>query len=126
MELKKYIGIESDRNPKKHPGPLDNRPLMKDDGKDLKDHLVKDLHYVLVPRDTWLEFVLIFGFQEETEPIKRKVIEYHNSLMVEVYLTELCIAKNSCMQHIRRIKFSKSDTLGKLYTTLFLSFSVYE
>ena len=47
---------------------------MKEDGKDLKDHLVKDLHYVLVPRDTWKELVQIFGFCQTTVPIKRKVI----------------------------------------------------
>ena len=98
---------------------------MKEDGKDLKDHLVKDLHYVLVPRDTWKELVQIFGFCETTEPIKRKVIEYHGTLMVEVYLTELCLSKNSCMQHISRIKFSKSDTLGELYTMTFLLYTVY-
>ena len=36
-----------------NPGPIDNKPLFKDDGSDIRDDMIDELDYVLVPEEAW-------------------------------------------------------------------------
>ena len=36
-----------------NPGPIDNKPLWKEDGSDIRDHMIDEMDYVLVPEEAW-------------------------------------------------------------------------
>ena len=59
-----------------HPGPIDNGPLFKeniDNPGEIKDGLIDELEYVLVPEEAWTALVEEFGLTEGQLPISRKV-----------------------------------------------------
>ncbi|XP_035221338.1 ubiquitin carboxyl-terminal hydrolase 15-like, partial [Stegodyphus dumicola] len=119
-QWKKYVGYDSwetsnigDRAT--HPGPIDNSPLLRDDGSgEIKDHLIDELDYVLLPEEAWNLLVKWYGLTEGQQPIARKVVEYGmfvKHCKVEVYLLEFKLCSNSDLDHIVTRKFSKSDTI---------------
>ena len=123
-QLKKYAGMEGamfDSGGKgvgeesANPGPVDNKPLFKEDGLDIRDHMIDELDYVLVPEEAWGLLVERFGVSDAQEPIKRKVVEHGmfvKHCKVEVYYIEFQLAENSNLEETKKKKFSKSDTLG--------------
>ncbi|XP_054720476.1 ubiquitin carboxyl-terminal hydrolase 4-like [Uloborus diversus] len=119
-QWKKYVGYDSwetsnigDRAT--HPGPIDNSPLLKDDGSnEIKDHLIDELDYVLLPEEAWDLLVEWYGMTEGQQSIPRKVVEYGmfvKHCKVEVYLVEFKLCLNSDLEHVVTKKFSKSDTI---------------
>ena len=36
-----------------NPGPIDNKPLWKEDGSDIREHMIDEMDYVLVPEEAW-------------------------------------------------------------------------
>ncbi|XP_042898820.1 ubiquitin carboxyl-terminal hydrolase 4 isoform X2 [Parasteatoda tepidariorum] len=120
-QWKKYVGYDnwetsSVGDKATHPGPIDNSPLLRDDGSgEIKDHLIDELDYVLVPEEAWEKLVEWYGIVEGQQPIVRKVVEYGmfvKHCKVEVYLLEFKLCSNSDLEHIISKKFSKSDTIG--------------
>ena len=123
-QLKKYVGMEGamfDSGGKEageesdNPGPVDNKPLFKEDGSDIREHMIDELDYVLVPEEAWELLVEKFGISEGQEPVKRKVVEHGmfvKHCKVEVYYIEFQLAENSNLEETKKKKFSKSDTLG--------------
>ncbi|CAL1290748.1 unnamed protein product [Larinioides sclopetarius] len=120
-QWKKYVGYDNwetanvgDRAT--HPGPIDNSPLLRDDGSgEIKDHLIDELDYVLLPEEAWDLLVKWYGLVEGQQPIVRKVVEYGmfvKHCKVEVYLLEFKLCSNSDLEHVVTKKFSKSDTIG--------------
>ncbi|XP_060745019.1 ubiquitin carboxyl-terminal hydrolase 15-like isoform X5 [Tachysurus vachellii] len=77
-QWKKYVGFDSwdkyqmgDQNV--YPGPVDNSGLLKDgDVLDIKEHLIDELDYILVPTEGWNKLVSWYGLTEGQEPIARK------------------------------------------------------
>ena len=73
------MGIDIDTsgmgNPTAHPGPIDNSPLFKETGEgEIRDGLIDELEYVLLPAEGWNAVVDHFGLTADQAPISRKVI----------------------------------------------------
>uniref|UniRef100_A0A8C2KZK5 Ubiquitin carboxyl-terminal hydrolase n=1 Tax=Cyprinus carpio TaxID=7962 RepID=A0A8C2KZK5_CYPCA len=78
-QWKKYVGFDSwdlynvgEHN--LYPGPIDNSGLFSDhESQTLKEHLIDELDYVLVPTEAWNKLVSWYGCLEGQKPIIRKV-----------------------------------------------------
>ncbi|KAL1277307.1 hypothetical protein QQF64_023980, partial [Cirrhinus molitorella] len=94
-------------------GPVDNSGLLTDE-LDIKEHLIDELDYILLPTEGWKKLVSWYGLKDEQEPIARKVVEmgmFVKHCKVEVYLIELKLCENSNMDKIVSRRFSKADTI---------------
>ena len=86
------------------------------DGATLKDHLMEDLDYSLVPEEVWKKFVAWYGLEESSKAIPRKVVEhglYVKHCKVEVYLVEFKLALHPDVNAYQTKKFSRADTVGE-------------
>lgn len=119
-QWKKYVGYDSWETcgigeETSHPGPIDNTLLLKDDKSgEIKDHLIDELDYVLVPQEAWDLLSSWYGTANGQQPIARKVVEYGmfvKHCKVEVYLMEFKLCQNSDLEHCVSRKFSKADTV---------------
>uniref|UniRef100_A0A7N8X874 Ubiquitin carboxyl-terminal hydrolase n=1 Tax=Mastacembelus armatus TaxID=205130 RepID=A0A7N8X874_9TELE len=118
-QWKKYVGYDSwdkyqmgDQNV--YPGPVDNSGLLRDgDVLAIKEHLIDELDYILVPTEGWNKLVSWYGLTEGQEPIARKVGDQTFHCKVEVYLTELKLCEDSNMDNVITRRFSKADTIGR-------------
>uniref|UniRef100_A0A673I2F5 ubiquitinyl hydrolase 1 n=1 Tax=Sinocyclocheilus rhinocerous TaxID=307959 RepID=A0A673I2F5_9TELE len=76
---KKYVGFDSRYkygmgSQNVFPGPVDNSGLLRDwDTLDIKEHLIDELDYTLVPTEGWKKLVSWYGLKDGQEPIARKV-----------------------------------------------------
>ena len=117
----KYIFFPDATN---HPGPVDNGPLFKENPEtpgEIRDGLIDELEYVLLPTDGWNSLVDEFGLTSGQEPIARKVIEQGKIVKhckVEVYFTTFALAENSRPSETVKKKFSKNDTLATIQKTM--------
>jgi ubiquitin carboxyl-terminal hydrolase 4/11/15 len=122
-QWKKYVGYDSwdtsfvgDQSA--NPGPIDNSPLFKEGSKEqLKDHLIDELDYVLLPREAWDKLVSWYDVVEGQVPIARQVIEqgmFVKHCKVEVYLMDLKLCQNADMDHIVTKQFSRADTIDHI------------
>ncbi|XP_059520726.1 ubiquitin carboxyl-terminal hydrolase 4 isoform X2 [Myotis daubentonii] len=122
-QWKKYVGFDSwdVYNVGEHnmfPGPIDNSGLFSDpESQTLKEHLIDELDYVLVPTEAWNKLINWYGCVEGQQPIVRKVVEYGlfvKHCKVEVYLLELKLCENSDPTNMRSCHFSKADTIATI------------
>ena len=66
-QWKKYVGYDNwdvglAGEESANPGPIDNSPLFKEGTTDtLKDHLMDELDFVLVPDDAWQKLTAWYG-----------------------------------------------------------------
>uniref|UniRef100_A0A8C7WAH2 Ubiquitin carboxyl-terminal hydrolase n=1 Tax=Oncorhynchus mykiss TaxID=8022 RepID=A0A8C7WAH2_ONCMY len=123
LQWKKYVGFDSwdMYNVGEHslyPGPVDNSGLFSDhETQILKEHLIDELDYVLVPTEAWNKFVSWYGCLEGQRPIVRKVVEHGmfvKHCKVEVYLLELNLCENDNMDNVVTRHFSKADTIDSI------------
>lgn len=116
---KKYVGWDkwdpnNVRDPACHPGNIDNLALLKENTMELKEHLTEDIDFALVPEPVWNLLVKWYQLTPGQEPIARKVVDHGmltSYLRVEIYLTELKLAKYPETEKTCVKKFSKRDTL---------------
>uniref|UniRef100_A0A452ITE1 Ubiquitin carboxyl-terminal hydrolase 4 n=1 Tax=Gopherus agassizii TaxID=38772 RepID=A0A452ITE1_9SAUR len=122
-QWKKYVGFDSwdmynVGEPNLFPGPIDNSGLFADpEIQTLKEHLIDELDYVLVPTEAWNKLVNWYGCIEGQQPIVRKVVEYGlfvKHCKVEVYLLELKLCENSDPTNVLTCHFSKADTIATI------------
>ncbi|XP_073086683.1 ubiquitin carboxyl-terminal hydrolase 4 isoform X10 [Manis javanica] len=120
-QWKKYVGFDSwdiysvgEHNV--FPGPIDNSGLFADtESQTLKEHLIDELDYVLVPAEAWNKLLTWYGCVEGQQPIVRKVLEHGlfvKHCKVEVYLLELKLCENGDPTKVLSCHFSKADTIG--------------
>ncbi|XP_041072287.1 ubiquitin carboxyl-terminal hydrolase 15-like isoform X1 [Carcharodon carcharias] len=132
-QWKKYVGFDSwdkyqmgDQNV--YPGPVDNFGLLKgEDSQSLKEHLIDELDYILVPTEGWNKLVSWYGLRKNQEPIARKVVEqgmFVKHCKVEVYLTELKLCENSNMNTVITRRFSKADIIDTIEKEMRKLFSI--
>ncbi|MGH0161487.1 UNVERIFIED_CONTAM: hypothetical protein FKN15_041043 [Acipenser sinensis] len=84
------------------------------DSLSLKEHLIDELDYILVPTEGWNKLVSWYGLTENQEPVARKVVEqgmFVKHCKVEVYLTELKLCEDGNMDNLVTRRFSKADTI---------------
>ncbi|XP_053318592.1 ubiquitin carboxyl-terminal hydrolase 15 isoform X2 [Spea bombifrons] len=134
-QWKKYVGFDSwdkyqmgDQNV--YPGPVDNSGLLKDaDTQSLKEHLIDELDYILLPTEGWNKLVSWYTLMENQEPVARKVVEqgmFVKHCKVEVYLTELKLCENGNMSNIVTRRFSKADTIDMIEKEMRKIFNIPE
>ncbi|XP_060594209.1 ubiquitin carboxyl-terminal hydrolase 15-like [Ruditapes philippinarum] len=131
-QWKSYVGYESWDNynvgeESAHPGPIDNTPILQEGTGKLKEHLIDDLDYKLVPEECWEMLLSWYGILGGQEPLPRKVIEegvYSKSLKVEVYLWHLKICDNSKPDDVITKTFSRGDTIRNLEEVMRSEFSI--
>uniref|UniRef100_A0A3P9LM04 Ubiquitin carboxyl-terminal hydrolase 15 n=1 Tax=Oryzias latipes TaxID=8090 RepID=A0A3P9LM04_ORYLA len=132
-QWKKYVGFDSwDKyqmgDQHVYPGPVDNSGLLKDgDVLAIKEHLIDELDYILVPTEGWNKLVSWYGLTEGQEPIARKVVEqgmFVKHCKVEVYLTELKLCEDSNMDNMITRRFSKADTIDMIEKEMRELFSI--
>ena len=138
-QWKKYIGYDQwDQSSaglaSANPGPIDNSNLFKGlhalpvtllhclvadkNCKSLKDHLMEELDYILLPQAAWDKLVAWYGLSEGSSPIPRQVVEYGlymKHCKVEVYLLEFSVyeqSKGPGSPHT--LQFSRANTVCKL------------
>ncbi|XP_023659927.1 ubiquitin carboxyl-terminal hydrolase 4 [Paramormyrops kingsleyae] len=122
-QWKKYVGFDSwdlynvGEN-SLYPGPIDNSGLFSDqETQTLKEHLIDELDYVLMPTEAWNKLVGWYGCMEGQNPIVRKVVEHGmfvKHCKVEVYLLELNLCENNNMDNVVTRHFSKADTIDMI------------
>ncbi|XP_074646893.1 ubiquitin carboxyl-terminal hydrolase 15-like isoform X2 [Tubulanus polymorphus] len=121
-QWKKYVGFDNwdtslVGDKVVYPGPIDNSPLLKDGTSDLKDHLIDELDYLLVPTEGWNKLVTWYTVMEGQDPIARKVIEqgmFVKQCKVEVYLMDLKLVQNNELDKVQTQKFSRVDTIDDI------------
>ncbi|XP_074009003.1 ubiquitin carboxyl-terminal hydrolase 4 isoform X2 [Numenius arquata] len=122
-QWKKYVGFDSwdmfgAGDPSVFPGPIDNSGLFGDpETQSLKEHLIDELDYVLVPTEAWNKLVAWYGCIDGQQPIVRKVVEYGlfvKHYKVEVYLLELKLCESSDPDNVISCHFSKADTVATI------------
>ncbi|KAM6062118.1 ubiquitin carboxyl-terminal hydrolase 4 isoform 2-T2 [Chlamydotis macqueenii] len=122
-QWKKYVGFDSwdvfgVGDPGLFPGPIDNSGLFGDpETQSLKENLIDELDYVLVPTEGWNKLVAWYGCMEGQQPIVRKVVEYGlfvKHYKVEVYLLELKLCESSDPDNVVSCHFSKADTVATI------------
>ncbi|XP_038668234.1 ubiquitin carboxyl-terminal hydrolase 4 isoform X1 [Scyliorhinus canicula] len=122
-QWKKYVGFDSwdtynvgERG--MFPGPIDNSGLFTAvESQALKEHLIDELDYVLVPTEAWNKLVNWYACVVGQEPIVRKVVEHGmfvKHCKVEVYLLELKLCENNNMENVVTRHFSKADTIDTI------------
>jgi len=140
QQLKSYIGIEDgdlldtevvdgsyDLGPIPLLGPVDNKPLFQEDGMEIREHMIDELDYFLVPEEAWVLLVYKFSIMEGQEPIERKVVEHGMFVKyckVEVYLMKFELAQNNNIEDTRMKKFSKSDTIEQIENVMRAEFNI--
>ncbi|XP_048012804.1 ubiquitin carboxyl-terminal hydrolase 15-like isoform X3 [Megalobrama amblycephala] len=132
-QWKKYVGFDSwDKyqmgEQSVYPGPVDNRGLLRDgDATGIREHLIDELDYILLPADGWSRLVSWYGLTEGQEPIARKVVEqgmFVKHCKVEVYLTELKLCEDGNMDNMVTRRFSKADTIDTIEREMRKLFSI--
>ncbi len=92
----------------------------------LKDHLMEEVDYNLLPKSAWDVLLAWYGLCDGQQPIARTVREhglYVKDLKVEVYLTELKLCINTDVEECVTRRFSKTATLG-MFQSLYHLLSV--
>ncbi|XP_052425760.1 ubiquitin carboxyl-terminal hydrolase 15 isoform X1 [Carassius gibelio] len=132
-QWKKYVGFDSwDKyqmgEQTVYPGPVDNSGLLTDgDVLGLKQHLIDELDYILLPAAGWNKLLSWYGLSPGQEPIARKVVEqgmFVKHCKVEVYLTELKLCEDSNMENVVTRRFSKADTIDSIEQEMRKLFSI--
>ncbi|XP_043093156.1 ubiquitin carboxyl-terminal hydrolase 15-like isoform X6 [Puntigrus tetrazona] len=132
-QWKKYVGFDSwDKyqmgDQSVYPGPVDNSGLLTDgDVLGIREHLIDELDYILLPADGWNKLLSWYGLKEGQQPIARKVVEqgmFVKHCKVEVYLTELKLCEDSNMENVISRRFSKADTIDSIEREMRKLFSI--
>ncbi|XP_010086020.1 PREDICTED: ubiquitin carboxyl-terminal hydrolase 4, partial [Pterocles gutturalis] len=93
------------------------RLLLDLEAQSLKEHLIDELDYVLVPTEAWSKLVTWYGCIDGQPPIVRKVVEYGvfvKRYKVEVYLLELKLCESRDPDSVISCHFSRADTVGTI------------
>ncbi|XP_053485041.1 ubiquitin carboxyl-terminal hydrolase 15-like [Ictalurus furcatus] len=128
---KKYVGFEIwDWICKGHetfyPGPVDNSGLLTD-SLCMKENLIEELHYILLPKEAWGKLISWYGLTEHQKPIAQKVVEqgvFVKHCKAEVYLTELRLCEFSNMDQSISHHFSKTDTVACIEKEMHIIFNI--
>ena len=91
--------------------------LCKFTGSGLKEHLMEELDYSLVPETAWHHLVSWYGVSDGSRPIARRVLEYGlymKPCKVEVYLLNFKLTLHPKLSETTTEPFSRADTVGML------------
>ena len=87
----------------------------------LKEHLMEELDYSLVPEKAWSHLVRYYGLSEDSKPIARRVVEYGlytKHCKMEVYQLNLKLSLHPKLSETTVETISRSNTVGMLLYSL--------
>uniref|UniRef100_A0A1A8HJA9 Ubiquitin carboxyl-terminal hydrolase n=1 Tax=Nothobranchius korthausae TaxID=1143690 RepID=A0A1A8HJA9_9TELE len=118
--------VESgNQNSSSFPGQIDNAELFEDlDSYHLKECLVEDEDFVLVPAEAWHKLLVWYGTVEGQPALERKVVDLPSTLKVEVYPVEVFLCLHSNMENIITAQFSRTDSINTIQAAMCRAFSV--
>uniref|UniRef100_A0AAQ5XFY2 Ubiquitin carboxyl-terminal hydrolase n=1 Tax=Amphiprion ocellaris TaxID=80972 RepID=A0AAQ5XFY2_AMPOC len=101
-----------DQNSSSFPGQIDNTELFEDlDSYHLKERLVENEDFVLVPAEAWHKLLAWYGMVDDQPPLERKVVDLPSTLKVEVYPVEIFLCLHSNMENVITAQFSRADNI---------------
>uniref|UniRef100_A0A665UBA3 Ubiquitin carboxyl-terminal hydrolase n=1 Tax=Echeneis naucrates TaxID=173247 RepID=A0A665UBA3_ECHNA len=114
-----------DQNSSSFPGQIDNSDLFEDlDSYHLKERLVENEDFVLVPAEAWHKLLAWYGMVDSQPPLERKVVDLPSTLKVEVYPVEVFLCLHSNMENVITAQFSRTDNIQSIQRAMCQSFSV--
>uniref|UniRef100_A0A3B4ZGJ4 Ubiquitin carboxyl-terminal hydrolase n=1 Tax=Stegastes partitus TaxID=144197 RepID=A0A3B4ZGJ4_9TELE len=114
-----------DQNSSSFPGQIDNTELFEDlDSYHLKERLVENEDFVLVPAEAWHKLLAWYGMVEDQPPLERKVVDLPSTLKVEVYPIEIFLCLHSNMENVITAQFSRADNICEFVWAMCQAFSV--
>uniref|UniRef100_A0A8C7ZNK1 ubiquitinyl hydrolase 1 n=1 Tax=Oryzias sinensis TaxID=183150 RepID=A0A8C7ZNK1_9TELE len=114
-----------DQNSSSFPGQIDNTELFEDlDSYRLKERLVENEDFVLVPVEAWHKLLAWYGMVDGQPPLERKVVDLPSTLKVEVYPVEIFLCLHSNMENVITDQFSRTDNIHAIQTAMCRAFSV--
>lgn len=118
--------VESgDQNSSSFPGQIDNAELFEDlDSYHLKERLVENEDFMLVPAEAWHKLLLWYGKKDGQPALERKVVDLPSTLKVEVYPVEVFLCLHSNMDNVISAQFSRTDSICAIQTAICQAFSV--
>ncbi|KAG7521473.1 ubiquitin carboxyl-terminal hydrolase 11 [Solea senegalensis] len=118
--------VESgDRNSSSFPGQIDNTELFEElDSYHLKDRLVENEDFVLLPAEAWHKLLSWYGLVDGQPPLERKVVDLPSTMKVEVYPVEIFLCLHSDMENVVTAPFSRTDDIYSIQRAVCQSFSV--
>ncbi|XP_062855298.1 ubiquitin carboxyl-terminal hydrolase 11 [Trichomycterus rosablanca] len=123
---KEYVR-SGDQNSSSFPGKIDNVQLFDDsDSYRLKDRLVENEDFALVPAEAWRKLLCWFGMADDQPAIKRKVVDLPSTLKVEIYPVEIYLCLHNDMEHGVMAQFSRTDTIVTIQKVMLKDLDVPE
>lgn len=118
--------VESgDQNSSCCPGEIDNIELFEDTlSYHLKERLVENEDFVLVPDCVWNKLLSWYGAVEEQPAVERKVVDLPSTLKVEVYPVEIFLCLHSNMENVTAAKFSRTNNICDVQKSMCEAFMV--
>uniref|UniRef100_A0AAQ5Y366 Ubiquitin carboxyl-terminal hydrolase n=1 Tax=Amphiprion ocellaris TaxID=80972 RepID=A0AAQ5Y366_AMPOC len=114
-----------DQNSSSFPGQIDNTELFEDlDSYHLKERLVENEDFVLVPAEAWHKLLAWYGMVDDQPPLERKVVDLPSTLKVEVYPVEIFLCLHSNMENVITAQFSRADNIHSIQRAMCQAFSV--
>uniref|UniRef100_A0A3Q1EH77 Ubiquitin carboxyl-terminal hydrolase n=1 Tax=Acanthochromis polyacanthus TaxID=80966 RepID=A0A3Q1EH77_9TELE len=109
-----------DQNSSSFPGQIDNTELFEDlDSYHLKERLVENEDFVLVPAEAWHKLLAWYGMVDDQPPLERKVVDLPSTLKVEVYPVEIFLCLHSNMENVITAQFSRADNIRECFLHAF-------
>ncbi|XP_019716174.1 ubiquitin carboxyl-terminal hydrolase 11 [Hippocampus comes] len=107
------------------PGQIDNGELFEDvDSYHLKERLVENEDFVLVPAEAWHKLLSWYGMVDQQPPLERKVVDLPSTLKVEVYPVELFLCLHGNMENVTTAHFSRTDSIQSIQSAMCRVFSL--
>ncbi|XP_038154331.1 ubiquitin carboxyl-terminal hydrolase 11 [Cyprinodon tularosa] len=118
--------VESgDQNSSSFPGRIDNAELFEDlDSFHLKERLVENEDFTLVPAAAWNKLLLWYGMMDGQPALERKVVDLPSTMKVEVYPVEVFLCLHSNMENMVSARFSRTDSICAVQSAVCRAFSV--
>uniref|UniRef100_A0A8C5BPI0 Ubiquitin carboxyl-terminal hydrolase n=1 Tax=Gadus morhua TaxID=8049 RepID=A0A8C5BPI0_GADMO len=116
-----------DQNSSSFPGQIDNSELFEDqDSYHLKERLVENEDFMLVPAEAWRKLLAWYGLVEGQPALERKVVDLPSTLKVEIYPVEVYLCLHSNMDTVITARFSRADRIHSLQEVMCREFSVQQ
>uniref|UniRef100_A0A674EUA1 Ubiquitin carboxyl-terminal hydrolase n=1 Tax=Salmo trutta TaxID=8032 RepID=A0A674EUA1_SALTR len=105
-QWKEYVET-GDQNSSSFPGQIDNTELFEElDSYHLKERLVENEDFVLIPAEAWHKLLAWYGMVEVQPALERKVVDLPSLVKVEVYPVEIFLCLHSNMENVVTAQFS--------------------
>ncbi|KAL6119028.1 usp11 [Pungitius sinensis] len=114
-----------DQNSSSFPGQINNAELFEDlDSFHLKERLVENEDFMLVPADAWHRLLGWYGAVDGQPALERKVVDLPSTLKVEVYPVEIFLCLHSNMENVITAQFSRTDSILSIQRAMCDAFKV--